>query len=132
MKNIQGGGGSNNNNNLSSGNGNGNGNGGKNGKNRFKPWRFENPDNEATRVINGRTWRWCSNDCHPQTMWCGKENCLNKADFAKKMEKEKSGSDNSSKNTTNSSISKDFKIALAAMTSAEDFALLKSQFFPGK
>ena len=64
-------------------------------------------------------------------MWCGRENCLNKADFAKKMEKEKGGSGNSSQNANNTSVSKDFKIALAAMTSAEDFNSLKSQFYPG-
>ena len=57
-----------------------------------------------------------------------RENCLDKADFAKKMEKEKGTSGNSGQGANKISMSKDFKIALAAMTSADDYKSLMSQF----
>ena len=113
------------NNNPTSGSGNGDS---KAGKGRFKPWRFENPDNAATKMVNNITFKWCSKDCHPKPMWCARENCLDKADFAKKMEKEKGTSGNSGQSANKTSMSKDFKIALAAMTSADDYKSLMSQF----
>ena len=61
-------------------------------------------------------------------MWCSRENCLDKADYAKKMEEKKGTSGNSGQGTNNVSMSKDFKIALAAMTSADDYKSLMSQF----
>ena len=60
-------------------------------------------------------------------MWCGRSNCLNKADYAASnggRRKDEKRVENSKKNP----ISDDFKIALAAMTSSEDFETLKSQF----
>ena len=91
-------------------------------------WR---PDGTATKEINGRDMKWCSNDCHPKPMWCGRMNCLNKADFAKKMEEKKAGDGENNSSTSNGSMPKDFKIALAAMTSPEDFKFLESKFLQG-
>ena len=64
-------------------------------------------------------------------MWCGRENCLNKAYFARKMEGEKDNARNSSSDANQTRLSKDFKIALAAMTSAEDYNTLMSQIGSG-
>ena len=61
-------------------------------------------------------------------MWCARKNCLDKADFAKQMEKEKDTSGNLGQGANKISMSKDFKIALAAMTSADDYKSLMSQF----
>ena len=58
---------------------------GNGGKGSFLPWRFENADGVKTKVVKGTLMRWCSNDCHPRPMWCGREICLNKADFTKKV-----------------------------------------------
>ena len=80
--------------------------------------------------------KWCSNDCHPQPMWCGRKNCLNKAEFAKKIsDAQKEGTNNEkfgerkSQNNTSGKTSNEFKIALAAMCSEEDYKLLENQFF---
>ena len=70
-------------------------------------------------------------------MWSGRKNCLNKADFAAKMKetKENKESSNPSNNSNSAgkgnSISNDFKIALAAMCSSEDYKTLEDQFFQG-
>ena len=58
---------------------------GNTGKRSYLPWRFENLDGEKTKEVKGTLMRWCSNDCHPQPMWCGRKNCMNKVEFAKKM-----------------------------------------------
>ena len=79
--------------------------------------------------------RWCTNDCHPRPMLCGRKNCLNKADFAVKMKtakKTKGSSDLSNNNTSakkEKGYSNDFKIALAAMCSSDDYRTLEQQFF---
>jgi hypothetical protein len=69
-------------------------------------------------------------------MWCGRKNCLNKAEFAKKMkESQKEGGRFESTNGKNKengpgyNTSNDFKIALAAMCSEEDYQILEKQFF---
>ena len=41
-------------------------------KRSYIPWRFENPEGLKTKVVKGTTMTWCSNDCHPQPMWCGR------------------------------------------------------------
>ena len=95
----------------------------------YAAWRFSNPENESTKTINGRTMKWCTNDCHDRPMWCGRPNCLNREDFAAagKMRKTaKEGQEGVSK------VSEDFKIALAALTTEDDFAALADQFFPVK
>ena len=103
-------------------------------KRTFLPWRFENPDNAATKEVRGTTMKWCTNDCHPRPMWCGRKNCLNKADFASKMKaakESKGNSEDSSDKKKENGLSNDFKIALAAMCSSEDYKTLESQFFQG-
>ena len=51
----------------------------------LKAWRFENPKNEKTRTLKDRmVMQWCTNDCHPKPMWCGRSNCLNKAEYMAK------------------------------------------------
>ena len=67
-------------------------------------------------------------------MWCGRKNCINRADYATAMQKKRENKDSSNGSTNSSSssnpnVSKDFKIALAAYTSAEDYAALEEQFF---
>ena len=112
------------------------GGGGKNSKERestgpriFRPWRFENPNNEATKEIKGTIMKWCTNDCHKDgPMWCGRKNCLNQADFAKTMTDKRNREGNSRKPGPEMGASEDFKIALAAMVSADDYATLKEQF----
>ena len=76
--------------------------------------------------------KWCANNCHPKPMWCGRKNCLNREDYAAKNGGTKGGEEaEKGKSTGNVGVSSDFKIALAAMTSSQDFETLKSQFFPG-
>lgn len=101
----------------------------------YHKWRYENPDNAATREVRGTTMKWCTNDCHDKAMWCGRRTCTNRADYAAAMQKKRDkGASNSTTSTTarKSSYSKDFKIAVAALTSAEDFASLEEQFFDSK
>ena len=112
-----------------------------NGKRRsFQPWRFKNPNNEKTKVVRGTTMRWCKNDCHEKPMWCGRKTCLNHADFAKKMQDKRNSSNDDSGRSTGSTgsdgssgvkVNDDFKIALQAMTSSDDFKMLEQQFFSG-
>ena len=104
----------------------------KNGR-ELKAWRFENPTNAKTKTLkDGTVMKWCSNDCHPKPMWCGRENCVNRAEYAARNGGRKKGEQaEKSKHNGNAGVSEDFKIALAAMTSNQDFETLKSQFFPG-
>ena len=101
------------------------GNEAKKGERSYQAWRFENPDNAATKEVRGVTMKWCKNDCHTKPMWCGRKNCLNRTDYAAVWKKK-----NEKKNTEPSydKPSNEFKIALAAMTSPEDFAALQEQF----
>ena len=106
---------------------------GKKQERQFLPWRFENPNNESTKLVRGTTMRWCTNDCHSQPMWCGRQKCLNKADYAKMMnEKRQNGQSKDSGDVKKPKYSEDFKIALAAMTSTDDYKTLTSQFFQEK
>ena len=91
----------------------------------YLPWRFENKDNKPTKVVRGSTMNWCKNDCHEKPMWCGRKNCLNRADYSAAWQKKKDSKDSNSGNDTSSS---EFRIALAAMTSPEDFEALQAQF----
>ena len=112
---------------------------GRERKRQLQQWRFEKLDNKKTKLMRGTTMRWCTNDCHKKPMWCGRKNCLNKANFAKKM-KEKwngtngintSGGSNSYGKDRDAKINGDFKISLQAMTSSADYKLLEQQFFSG-
>eukprot|EP00957_Ditylum_brightwellii_P007159 543774-Ditylum_brightwellii.AAC.1 len=87
--------------------------GGSAGKGNGKQsWNFCNPDNAETMEQNGRTWKWCKNDCHPKPLWRPRPNCLNRKEYKEQMQ---------SKGTNGKSASgklnatKDFKVALAAM-----------------
>ena len=109
---------------------------GKDEKRSFLPWRFLNPEGLKTKDVKGTIMTWCTNDCHPQPMWCGRKNCLNRADFAKKMQesqnkggKFENNSVKENENGKNNNHSSEFKIALAAMCSEEDYQLLEKQFF---
>ena len=68
---------------------------------------------------------WCSNDCHDQLMWRGRKNCLNRAGYSKEWQKKKEGKSTSGDGAKSSA---EFKIALAAITSTEDFEALQEQF----
>ena len=68
--------------------------------------------------------KWCSNDYHEKQMWYGRRNCLNRAYFTNAWKKKKAAEDVSTGSDSNSN----FKIALAAMISPEDFAALQEQF----
>ena len=63
-------------------------------------------------------------------MWCGRKVCLGKAEFAAK-QRQKNNGENENENKK-MSATKDFRIALTALTSEEDFAALESQFFQSK
>ena len=108
------------------------GGGGK--KREFQQWRYENPNNDKTKLVRGTTMKWCKNDCHDKPMWCGCKTCLNKAEYAKKMQEKGDGANSSSDSSSGSSstkVSEDFKIALQAMTSSDDFKMLEKQFLSG-
>ena len=67
-------------------------------------------------------------------MWCGRKNCINRAEYAAAMQKKCDNKDSGNGGATPSddsrpNVSKEFKIALAALTSAEDYASLEEQFF---
>eukprot|EP00957_Ditylum_brightwellii_P112166 8552012-Ditylum_brightwellii.AAC.1 len=36
----------------------------------FRPWQFKNKEGKETLEAHGRTYCWCTNDCHPKLMWC--------------------------------------------------------------
>ena len=74
---------------------------------------------------------WCNNDCHEKRpIWCGHKNCRNRADHAKFMADKRGGNSGGASSGSDSKMiaTDDFKIALAAMVSEEDFAALKGQF----
>ena len=54
---------------------------------RYKPWRFENPDGLKTKMILQNKMTWCSNDCHDKPMCCGRKNYLNCADYSEAWKK---------------------------------------------
>ena len=93
---------------------------------KMPPWRFVNKKNKKTMIKDDHTFGWCDNDCHCQRpMWCGRPNCLNKADFRAK----KKGKEDGLKVETGSNAGKvDFKVALAAMMSPDNFEMVQKQF----
>ena len=91
-------------------------------------WRYENPDNLAEKVINGRTMKWCTKDCHRRPQWCGRRNCLDKAEYAEAM-KRKNEKGSPMPEGGKVKISKDYKMALAALTTSDDYQTLEDQFF---
>ena len=62
-------------------------------------------------------------------MWCGRKNCLNRSDYSVEWKNRNENKDKVKDNDdTSTGSSNEFKIALAAMTSADDFAALQEQF----
>ena len=100
---------------------------GSNDSNASKPksWRFSNPNDKKEMKRNERTYKWCSNDCHPRPMWCPRPICMNRADYKKKKDAERASSGSDMKITNPS----DFKVALSAICNDEDFKMLEEQFF---
>ena len=64
---------------------------------------------------NGEVLNWCLNDCHPMPMWFFRRNCLNRAEFKRKMEEKESEEEKSSGKVK---ASKDLKLALKAILKA--------------
>ena len=98
----------------------------------YQKWRYENPNNEKTKVVDGTTMTWCSNDCHKQPMWCGRSNCIPKAEYANLMKTKRDKGEDKKQKKAPLDVNNEFKIALAALTTAEDYALLDKQFFQSK
>eukprot|EP00957_Ditylum_brightwellii_P010736 813487-Ditylum_brightwellii.AAC.1 len=99
-----------------------------NGRGRVIPnWRFNNPDRKKEMSKNNTNFKWCTNDCHAKSMWCTCNPCYNRANLKEKMRKKKEEKE-SKGSEKKYQPSKDFKIALSAMLSDEDFKMLDSQF----
>eukprot|EP00957_Ditylum_brightwellii_P018328 1380231-Ditylum_brightwellii.AAC.1 len=90
---------------------------------RFRQWRFENKEGKETLQAHNRPFHWCTNNCHPKPMWCTCTNCLNIADFAANMAKEKEGR---GKDTKKMKATDDFCIALSALVLDDDFKALET------
>ena len=95
-------------------------------------WKFVNKNGSKTCVRENRkgierTWYWCTKDCHTAHMWCPRENCRSKAEHAKFVAEKENRGDASEKAAANKH-NDDFRIALAAMVSAENFKVLEEQF----
>ena len=71
----------------------------------------------------GSVMNWCES-CHEKPMWCGKKNCINRADLFAAWQKQKVDKVSTSGNKPSSSR---FQIALAAMTSTKDSEALQEQ-----
>eukprot|EP00957_Ditylum_brightwellii_P113811 8676980-Ditylum_brightwellii.AAC.1 len=35
---------------------------------RFRPWQFQNKEGKEPLETHGRTYHWCTNNCHPRPM----------------------------------------------------------------
>ena len=79
-------------------------------KRTYQSWRYENPDGKATKEVRGVTMKWCMNDCHEQPMWCGRKNCLGKAEFAKAMQKRKESKQSAVLSGKKKDFAEDFKL----------------------
>ena len=97
----------------------------------YDPWRFDNPDNLPEKIIKGKKFKWCHSDCHEKPMWCGRKVCLNKAEFMASRKRDGGKKPGGNAGTeTKGGISNKFRLALAAITSDDDFAALEQEFFP--
>ena len=76
--------------------------------------------------------KWCTKDCHDKPMWCSKKNCLGQAEYAEAMKKRKETTRDGTSSEKKNGFAEDFKIALAAVTSAEDYQTLTDQFMGSK
>ena len=103
----------------------------------YQEWRYLNPEGAKTKVVEGTTMKWCKNDCHKQPMWCGRRNCMNKEEFAHHMRNKREKGPKKERQEGDKSkggikVNDEFKMALAALTSPEDFAILDELFFQVK
>ena len=96
-------------------------------------WRYNNPDNLKEKIFNGKTLKWCTNDCHRRPQWCARKNCLSREEYRMKQRV------NEEKNVAQDGadqfmmkVTRDFKMAFAALTTEEDFKALEEQFFSVK
>eukprot|EP00957_Ditylum_brightwellii_P076347 5802573-Ditylum_brightwellii.AAC.1 len=70
---------------------------------------------------NDRTWYWCSKDCHyRRPVWCHQKNCMSRSDYKEHMQKQNAEKEKKS--------NEDFKVALSALVTEEDFKMLEEQF----
>ena len=103
------------------------------GTRNYQNWRYENPDGAKTKVVEGITMIWCTNDCHQKPMWCGRRNYLPKAEFAQQMQKKHEKISKKecvgSEKAPGFRVNEEFKVALAALATTEDYAILDKQFF---
>ena len=101
-----------------------------------KNWRYDNPDNLKEKKIGGRTMKWCKQDCHRRPQWCGRRNCLSNAEYeaqgSKRRDAKPGKPTDSSGVGTKMNVTKDFRLALAALTTEGDFEALEKQFFSVK
>ena len=81
--------------------------------------KFNRADRQTELVRDSRTFKWCTKDCHKKPQWCARPVCRSKADHKKWVEEKKG----------NPTISNDFKVALSAIVTDEDYKALESQFF---
>ena len=82
--------------------------------------------------MRGATIKWCTKDCHDKPMWCGRKNCPGRAEFAEAMKRRKEEKRSKTTYGPKKNFADDFKTALAAMTSAEDFWMLQEKFMGSK
>ena len=74
---------------------------------------------------NEKTCYVCNKDYHPKVQFCPRKECMNKADFKKKMtEKRKKDG-----NLSHKGYSYGFKVGLVGFTSAEKYKSVEDQFF---
>ena len=85
-------------------------------------WRFKNLDNTSEMTKNNRKYKWCSKDYHKKPIWYDRPSCLSKEEFKVKKPAERDGK------ADNTGLLIDFKVALAAVTSDEDYKALEAQF----
>ena len=89
-------------------------------------WRFVNKDKKKTLTRNNRKYNWCTKDCHNKPMWCGRPNCRSKEEFKNFKAAERDTRKDAD------GLSADFKVALAAVCSDEDYKSLEAQFLSKK
>eukprot|EP00957_Ditylum_brightwellii_P013057 986066-Ditylum_brightwellii.AAC.1 len=70
-------------------------------------------------ILNAR-----GRDCHVKPMWCARNPCYSRAKFRKRMEEKKK----SQKATGKVEASDNFKVALSAMLTEDEFKMIESQF----
>ena len=101
-------------------------------------WKTTNENGAKTCIRKNakgfdREWYWCNKDVHSAPCWCPRKHCRSKADLKEYLKDRSSSKENNSGNAgsgvqENVKENDDFKIALAAMVSAENFKLLEEQF----